>query len=71
VSDGDLLARLEDLEGRYAFLDDLVHQLDAIVADQARTIGALRDELERTRETLKSVHPDLPDEGPEPPPPHY
>ncbi|HSG90838.1 MAG TPA: SlyX family protein [Pseudomonadales bacterium] len=71
MSDADLRARLEDLEGRYAFLDDLVHQLDAIVADQARTLDALRDDLERTRETLRTVHAELPEDGPEPPPPHY
>lgn len=70
MSGDEFESRLADLEARYAFLDDLVHHLDGIVADQQRTIESLRDELRQTRESLKSAQHEGP-EGPEPPPPHY
>ncbi len=68
---GDRDPRLDDLEARYAFLDDLVHELEAIVTAQGRELDALRDELRRLRETVARLRPDQPDGGPEPPPPHY
>lgn len=72
MNDANLEARLTDLEGRYAFLDDLLNHLEAVVTAQQRHIDELRDQLEQTREALKQA--DLSDgSGPndEPPPPHY
>lgn len=63
--------RLADLEGRYAFLDDLVHHLSDVIAGQQQRIDALEEELRRTRETLKTAVPDAAADTPEPPPPHY
>jgi uncharacterized coiled-coil protein SlyX len=71
VSDPQLRARLDDLEGRYAFLDDLAQELEQLVTAQAGEIAQLQLELRRLRETLEAVRPDLPDATPEPPPPHY
>lgn len=68
---GDSDPRLDDLEARYAFLDDLVHELEGIVTAQGRELDALREELRRLRETVARLRPDQPDGGPEPPPPHY
>ena len=64
-------ARLADLESRFAFLDDLVDQLGDVITGQQRAIDELRDELQRTRESLEAAQ--LGDDGsrPEPPPPHY
>lgn len=72
VNDTHLEARLTDLEGRYAFLDDLLHHLEGVVTAQQRIIDELRDQLEQTRAALKNV--DLSDgskQNEEPPPPHY
>jgi len=72
VNDANLEARIVDLEGRYAFLDDLLHHLDAVVTQQQRVIDELHDQLEQTRAALKQA--DLSDgtkQSEEPPPPHY
>ena len=71
LQDGAASARLEDLETRFAFLDDQVQQLDALVVTQRDLLDGLRDELQRVKESLEAIRPDLPDGGPEPPPPHY
>lgn len=67
----DLEARLSDLEGRFAFLDDLLHHLDGVVTSQQRMIDDLRNELQQTRETLKRASFGSGPGQPEPPPPHY
>lgn len=64
-------ARLADLEGRFAFLDDLVEQLGDVITGQQRAIDELRDELQRTREALEAAQPGEEGDRPEPPPPHY
>lgn len=72
MNDANLEARLTDLEGRYAFLDDLLHHLEAVITSQQRTIDDLRDQLEQTRTALKQA--DLAggsSPNDEPPPPHY
>ncbi len=71
MNDAELEARLTDIEGRYAFLDDMVHDLDAVVTAQQRTIDELREQLDQTRAALRTAR--LGEEGdePEPPPPHY
>lgn len=72
MNDANLEARLADLEGRYAFLDDLLHHLDSVVTSQQRRIDELCEQLEQTRATLEQA--DLhgtSNPGDEPPPPHY
>lgn len=63
--------RIAELEARFAFLDDQVQQLDALVVAQRDLIDTLAEEVGRMKESLESMRPDLPDGGPEPPPPHY
>ncbi|MEE4298109.1 MAG: SlyX family protein [Pseudomonadales bacterium] len=63
--------RIAELEARFAFLDEQVQQLDALVVSQRDLLDTLADELGRIKESLESMRPDLPDGGPEPPPPHY
>ncbi len=72
MNDANLEARLTDLEGRYAFLDDLLHHLETVVTTQQRVIDELRDQLQQTREAVRQA--DLSDgssQNEEPPPPHY
>ena len=70
-ADGDTEGRVADLEARFAFLDDQVQQLDALVTAQRDVLDELRLELQRIKETLQSMQLDMPDGSPEPPPPHY
>ena len=70
VTSADLEARLTELEGRYAFLDDLVNQLDEVISRQQRSIEELRLQLQHTRDLLArgQAH----DAGPmDERPPHY
>lgn len=52
MTSADFEARLAELEGRYAFLDDLVNQLDAVIVRQQRSIEELKLELQHTREIV-------------------
>ena len=63
--------RIADLEARFAFLDDQVQALDALVTAQHDTLDALRKELKDVREALSSQMAALDSGAPEPPPPHY
>ena len=65
----DLAKRLEDLEVRYAFLEETLRQVDDVVRDQATDIERLK-QLKTVREQLKeTLGPDAPPE--EQVPPHY
>ena len=66
----DLQKRLEDLEVKFAFQEDTVHQLDQVIQEQATQIHALKNELKTVREQLKeTLGPEAPPE--EQVPPHY
>lgn len=68
---GRIEARLADLEGRFAFLDDLVDQLGDVITGQQRAIDELREALQHTREALQAAQFDEDGNRSEPPPPHY
>ncbi len=70
VNAADLEARLTELEGRYAFLDDLVNQLDAVIIRQQRSIEELRLELQHTRELMAQAQAETAEPGDDRPP-HY
>lgn len=70
MTSADLEARLTELEGRYAFLDDLVNQLDAVIVRQQRSIDALRLDLQHTREIMARSQGDAA-EPEDDRPPHY
>jgi SlyX protein len=74
VSD-PLLARIEELEVRVAFQEDLLATLNTSVADTTVEMRDLRRELVRMREALDGVRVSLAhdthDVRDEPPPPHY
>ena len=70
MSPNDLTKRMEDLEVRFAFQDETIHQLDSVVQEQALEIERLRNELRTVREQLKdTLGPEAPLE--EQVPPHY
>lgn len=65
-------ARLNDLETRLAFQDDLLESLNRIVAEQQQQIDLLQREMRLLYDQLKSLSATLPAAGgEEPPPPHY
>ena len=71
VSD-PLTARLDELESRVAFQDDLLATLDRSVAGVDRELRALRLQLEEVRGALDAVRVAVAhDARDEPPPPHY
>lgn len=67
-----LAARLADLEGRLAYQDDTIEQLNSVVVEQDARIARLEALLRRTREQVELLLPMLHTApGEEPPPPHY
>lgn len=70
--DTALQARIADLEGRLAYQDDTIDQLNRVVADQDQRIARLEALLRRTREQVEMLLPMMHGSpGEEPPPPHY
>ncbi len=63
--------RMTDLEGRFAFLDDMVQELNEVVAAQRSEIDRLQAEVQALRELVRSRMQTQSDVTPEPPPPHY
>jgi SlyX protein len=64
--------RIEELEVRVAFQEDLVSTLNRDVAEASREIGELRRLIARLRGELELIRNGLsPDPRSEPPPPHY
>ncbi|OZG70493.1 SlyX protein [Hahella sp. CCB-MM4] len=63
--------RINDLESKVAFLDDLVHSLSNTVYRQQKQIDELTQALERLSGQVKNMRPHLRDPSDEPPPPHY
>ena len=70
MSESTISKRIEDLEVRFAFQDETIHQLDQVVQEQSLFIEQLRNELKPVREQLKeTLGPEAPPE--EQVPPHY
>ena len=70
MSNDSLERRVKDLEVKFAFQEDTIHQLDQVIQEQAATIHRLTTELASVREQLKDT---LGAEAPmeEQVPPHY
>jgi SlyX protein len=68
----ELLSRIEELEVRVAFQDDLLGTLNTGVSDMSTEIRRLREELKRLRDGFESLRAAAShDPQQEPPPPHY
>ncbi|MAY80158.1 MAG: lysis protein [Deltaproteobacteria bacterium] len=70
MSTDDLTRRLEDLEVRYAFQEELIQQLDQVIQQQAHLIERLHHDVRSIREQMEN---DMGSEAPadEQVPPHY
>lgn len=73
MNDSELERRVDDLESRQAFQEDAQNTLSDVLAQQARDIATLRQQIEhlntRLREALQdSASPQNEDNAP---PPHY
>ena len=67
-----LAARLDNLEMRIAYQDQVIEQLNAVIVEQWRTLTQAQGRIERLeqriRETQDGASQNATDE---PPPPHY
>ncbi len=64
--------RIIELETKQAFQDDLLHQLNDIVAEQSQTISTLLRETHTLRHMLKNLaSSNIAAQSEESPPPHY
>lgn len=62
--------RLEDLETKITFQEDLQIKLDEMLVNHQQDISSLKDQLDRLTEQVQQLMLMLPEE-PESPPPHY
>lgn len=68
----DLHARLETLEVRVAYQDQVIEDLNQTVIDQWKKIDALRRQLNELLDRVQEVEDSsTSSRSPEPPPPHY
>ncbi len=72
MSENDLESRLDELETRLAFQDDVINTLSEQVAKQEMDIRELWEAKRLLHKQLKDVSPsDIKSEQDETPPPHY
>lgn len=72
MNEKDVLARLDELETRLAFQDDLIQTLSDQIAQQELDIRQLWEAKQQLNRQLKEVSPsNLRAEEDETPPPHY
>ena len=64
--------RIEALETKLAFQEDVIHKLDDALISQQQQIMDLQRQLKWLGAQMKELEHHLPDQQvPEPPPPHY
>ncbi len=72
MTDSAFDARFEKLEERAAFQEQTIDELSKAVSEQWKLIEALKREVGRLTEEIKSVEDNILQGGArEPPPPHY
>ncbi|MDQ6950806.1 MAG: SlyX family protein [Mariprofundales bacterium] len=64
-------ARLEQIECKLAYVEDLVEQLNGVVTSQQRQLDAQQQRIARLRSQLKQGESQLARPEEEPLPPHY
>ena len=68
----DLIARLEDLETKIMFQEDIIDQLNNSIIDQQNDIKRLTHIIERLTTQVEDMkQPNVIDANLETPPPHY
>jgi SlyX protein len=65
------VTEIEELETRIAFQEDLLQKLDDALASQQTQLMNLQRQLEFLMLQVKELEQEIPDNTPEPPPPHY
>ena len=64
--------RIIELETKMAFQDDLLNDLNDVVAEQSQTVSMLIREVYQLRQQVKNVSPsNIAAQSEETPPPHY
>ncbi|MEO0422723.1 MAG: SlyX family protein [Pseudomonadota bacterium] len=73
MNDSEVERRLADLESRQAFQEDAQNTLSDVLAQQARDIAALRQQIEHLNTRLREALQDAasPQREDDAPPPHY
>ncbi|PSC06535.1 SlyX protein [Alsobacter soli] len=68
----DFAARLEDVEVRLAYQDQVIEDLNKVIVEQWSAMDTFRRQIERLEERVRDLQ-ERPIPGPqeEPPPPHY
>jgi len=64
-------ARIEALEVRVAYQDQVIEDLNQTVIDQWKQIDVLRRQFAEVLDRVQEVEVGSSPRGPEPPPPHY
>lgn len=68
----ELEQRIIELESKQTFQDDLLNELNDIVAEQSQTISTLLREAYELRQVVKNLTPsNIASQSEETPPPHY
>ena len=65
----DTTSRLDELEIRSVHQEQMLAELNEMIAAQWKKIDALEFQLKRTREEMQNLN--MRPDGEEPPPPHY
>jgi len=71
MTSGDTNHRLDELESRLAFQDDVIEKLDSVVTRQNLEILRLTESLNDLKEALKEVATAVPGSAESEAPPHY
>jgi len=68
----DITDRIDELESRLAHHEKMQDELSAVIAEQGKMIGQLREQAQRQNEKLREVAGDMSQKAPgDVPPPHY
>jgi len=72
IKQEELELRIIELETKQTFQDELLNELNDIVAEQSQTISVLLREAYELRQVVKNLAPsNLASQSEETPPPHY
>jgi len=66
----DLQYRIRILEEKFEYQERTIDDLNEVIIEQQKQLNALEEQMERLRTLLTAIQ-DRPDEGQDPPPPHY
>ncbi|MFO1149879.1 MAG: SlyX family protein [Alsobacter sp.] len=72
VAEKDFSARLEDVEVRLAYQDQVIEDLNKVIVEQWSAMDTFRRQIERLEERVRDLQErPIPGAQDEPPPPHY